>query len=248
MEIKWMLKEIMMKLIALPTMALLVRRMRGIGWIGGLLLVMTPAWGAFQLESTGIVLEEKEGRVSFTIQNTSQAPILLASQVEDLDNAGFSKNVLLSPPITRIEPGQSQQVNFLLKKGSTLTHEVMLKASFEGIMQVVENSAQMPIRQSVSLIIQPAAVAMTATPWSDLKITRDRQALVLSNTGKHVIRFAPQLKLNPDGGFLPLDSLYLMAGEARRVPVNGSPVSIGLTPLSRYGARLPEVTLPVSVE
>lgn len=53
--------------------------------------------GAFQLESTGIVLEEKEGRVSFTIQNTSQAPILLASQVEDLDNAGFSKNVLLSP-------------------------------------------------------------------------------------------------------------------------------------------------------
>ncbi|HGM6909888.1 TPA: fimbria/pilus chaperone family protein [Serratia marcescens] len=230
------------------TMISSVKRMRNIGWICGLLLAMAPAWGAFQLESTGIILEEREGRASFTILNTSQVPLLLASQVEDLDNMGFSKNVLLSPPITRIEPGQSQQVNFLLKKGIMLPHEVMLKASFEGIMQVVENSAQMPIRQSVSLIIQPAAVAMSPTPWTDLKITRDRQTLVLSNTGKHVIRYAPQLILNPSGSIMPLDSLYLMAGETRRVPVSGSPVSIGLTPLSRYGAKLPEVTLPVSVE
>ena len=61
------------------------------------------------------------------------------------------KRILIYPPITRIDAGQSQQVNFVLRKGKPLTHEVMLKASFEGIMQTTENSIVQIVLQALGL-------------------------------------------------------------------------------------------------
>ncbi|HFZ1425924.1 TPA: fimbria/pilus periplasmic chaperone [Serratia marcescens] len=88
-------------------------------WIlGGALLVVglaQPAQASFQLESMGVVLEESAGRVNFSIKNTSSEPILLATKVVDLDGKNFSKSILVSPLISWIGAGQSQQVNFVLK-------------------------------------------------------------------------------------------------------------------------------------
>lgn len=216
---------------------------------GGVLLltgVMNTAGAAFQLESMGIVLEESTGRVNFSIKNTSSEPLLLASKVEDLDDKGFSKSVLISPPISRIDAGQSQQVNFVLKQGTVLPHEVMLKASFEGIGQAVDNSARMPIRQSIGLILQPKAVAVSKTPWDDLSLTLRGDTLVVKNAGLHVVRLAPQLTLLPGKQRVPLANYYLMAGEEKQVKVTGKPTSVEIIPLSRYGFRLDDVTLLVS--
>ncbi|PVF10568.1 fimbrial protein, partial [Yersinia pestis] len=81
------------------------------------------------------MLQESEARTSFTIDNISSNPILLVTKLTDLDGKSFSKQILISPPVTRINAGQSQQVNFVLKKGSVLNNEVLLKASFEGVEQ-----------------------------------------------------------------------------------------------------------------
>lgn len=62
-----------------------------------------------------MVLEESAGRVNFSIKNTSSEPILLATKVVDLDGKNFSKSILVSPLISWIGAGQSQQVNFVLK-------------------------------------------------------------------------------------------------------------------------------------
>ncbi|HGM5574378.1 TPA: fimbria/pilus chaperone family protein [Serratia marcescens] len=215
---------------------------------GAALLLGTLAMQAeasFQLESMGIVLEESSGRVNFTVKNGSSEPILLATRVEDLDGKGFAGAVLVSPPIARIDAGQSQQVNFVLKKGVSLPHEVMLKASFEGVGQAVDNSARMPVRQSIGLIVQPKAVAVSKTPWDDLRITRAGDELVLKNSGLHVIRLAPQLTLLPAKQTAALDNYYLMAGEERKVKAGGAVTAVEIVPLSRYGFKLNEVTLPV---
>lgn len=216
--------------------------------LGGLWLTLGlvhSAGASFQLESMGIVLEENPGRVSFSIRNSSSEPILLATKVEDLDGKGFSKAVLLSPPIARIEAGQSQQVNFVLKPGTTLPHEVMLKASFEGIGQAVDNSARMPVRQSIGLILQPTSVAVSKTPWDDLQLSLAGERLTIVNAGQHVVRLAPQLMLQPSGKMVTLNNYYLMAGEAQTLAVEGRPTSVTITPLSRYGFKQDAVTLAV---
>ncbi|MHA7847532.1 fimbria/pilus chaperone family protein [Serratia sp. D1N4] len=224
---------------------LLLSVLLGLGLLVSLLLV-TPAQASFKLESTGIILNESEGRVSFNIQNTSSAPLLLVTKLIDLDGGNLSKQLLISPPITRIDAEQSQQVNFVLKKGTPLTHEVLLKASFEGVSQAADNSAKMPIRQDIGFIVQPSSVPQTKTPWEDLKFSVKGQQLVIANPGKHVIRLAPQLTLLPGNKIVPLENYYLLAGETKRLAIDGTPASVTITPLSRYGFKLPEVTLPVS--
>lgn len=216
--------------------------------VGSLLLIaggMSFAQASFQLESMGIVLEESSGRTTFSIKNTTAEPILLATKVEDLDGKAFSKMVLISPPISRIDAGQSQQVNFVLKQGAVLPHEVMLKASFEGVGQAVDNSARIPVRQSIGLIIQPKAVAVSKTPWDDLQLSQVGTTLVVKNNGLHVVRLAPQLILLPSKQVVPLDNYYLMSGEEKKVTVSGKVTSVGMTPLGRYGFKQADITLPV---
>lgn len=225
----------------LKTMTVLCR----LGCYSVLLLLSAVAHASFQLESTGIILNESTGRVSFNIKNLSESPLLMVSKLTDLDGSGFSKYILISPPVTRINGGESQQINFVLKQGEPLTHEILLKASFEGVSQNVENSAKMPIRQEVGFTVQPAAVAQTKTPWEDLKATLEGGTLVLSNPGTHVVRLAPQLILMPENKVVPLENYYLMAGEVKRIAVSGSPADIKITPLSRYGFKLPDISISV---
>ncbi|MFJ3264873.1 fimbria/pilus chaperone family protein [Serratia liquefaciens] len=204
-----------------------------------------PAHASFQLESTGIVLEESKGRVSFNITNASSEPILLASKLADLDNSSMSKNVLISPPITRIDAGQSQQVNFVLKKGVVLSHEVLLRASFEGIVQASESSARMPVRQNVGLIIQPASVAANKTPWETLDVKIEGSKLLIVNSGKHVVRLAQALTVKPSGKVVSLTSPYILVGEKLAFDVGTNVTSVEITPFSRYGFQMDQVTLPV---
>ena len=203
------------------------------------------AQASFTLESTGVILNEKDGRTSFNIENTSAEPILLVTKVNDLDNNKVSKNVLISPPVMRIDAGQSQQVNFLLKQGTVLDHEVLLKASFEGVGQSSGHSAKMPVRQDVGMLIIPASVAETKTPWDDLTLKYDGNELVMSNSGKHVIRMAPQFTLKPSNEIVMSGALYLLPAEIKRFKVKSKPDSIEITPLSRYGFKQNDVTIPL---
>lgn len=216
----------------------------GVLWLG----LGSTAQASFSLESMGIVLEEAQGRTNFTIKNTSSEPILLVSKLEDLDGQKFSQSVLVSPPITRIDAGQSQQVNFVLKQGVKLPHEVMLKASFQGVGQAKDNAARMPVKQSIGMILQPASVNVSKTPWEDLVLHAEGNELVMRNTGKHVVRLASQMQTMPGRETLDLGNYYVMSGEERRFKVKARPDAVNIVPLSRYGFKLPEVKLTVGVK
>lgn len=205
----------------------------------------TPVLASFQLESTGVILEESKGRVSFNIKNDSSEPILLASKLTDLDNKNMSKNILLSPPITRIDAGQSQQVNFVLKKGVVLTHEFLFRASFEGIVQTGGNGARMPVRQNVGLILQPMSVAVSSKPWESLDIKIEGSKLYVSNSGKHVVRLSQVLTLKPSGKVVSLANPYILVGENHVFDIGPNVTSVEITPFSRYGFEMDKATLQV---
>ncbi|AIN18772.1 hypothetical protein CH54_840 [Yersinia rochesterensis] len=215
------------------------------------LLVLLSCWSlasnaSFKLESTTVILKESDSRTSFTIENTSANPILLVTKLFDLDGKNLSKQILISPPVTRIDAGQSQQVNFVLKKGTVLDSEVLLKASFEGVEQVPGNATVMPIRQEIGFLIQPNAVPQIKTPWQELVISTSGNNLIIKNPSKHVVRLGPQVFLVPSNEVVPLGSPYIMPGVTKQFAIKSSPTSVKVTPLSRYGFVQPEVAVPVS--
>ncbi|HGH0375346.1 TPA: fimbria/pilus chaperone family protein [Yersinia enterocolitica] len=214
-------------------------------------LVLLSCWSlasnaSFKLESTTVILKESEGRASFTIDNTSANPILLVTKLIDIDGKDFSKQILISPPVTRIDAGQSQQVNFVLKKGAVLDNEVLLKAAFEGVEQVSGNATVMPIRQEIGFLIQPSAVPQIKNPWEELVFSASGNNLTIKNPGKHVVRLGPQVVLVPSNEVVPLGNPYIMPGTSKQFSIKSSPTSVKVTPLSRYGFVQTEVALPVT--
>lgn len=215
------------------------------------LLLLLSGWSlttyaSFKLESTTVILKESEGRASFTIDNTSANPILLVTKLVDLDGKNLSKQILISPPVTRIDAGQSQQVNFVLKKGTVLDTEVLLKASFEGVEQVPGNATVMPIRQEIGFFIQPNAVPQIKTPWQELVFSTSGNNLIIKNPSKHVVRLGPQVILAPSNEVVALGNPYIMPGASKQFPIKSSPTSVKMTPLSRYGFAQAEVAIPVT--
>ncbi|CFQ34932.1 fimbria/pilus chaperone family protein [Yersinia aleksiciae] len=215
------------------------------------LLVLLSCWSiasyaSFKLESTTVMLKEGEGRTSFTIDNTSTHPILLVTKLADLDGKNLSKQILISPPVTRIDAGQSQQVNFVLKKGTVLDTEVLLKASFEGVEQVPGNATVMPIRQEIGFLIQPDAVPQIKTPWQELVFSTSGNQLIIKNPSKHVVRLGPQVIVVPSNEVVALGNPYIMPGATKQFAITSVPTSVKVRPLSRYGFVQAEVTVPVT--
>ena len=212
-------------------------------------VTLPAAASTFRLQSNTIILEEREGRASFNVTNTGKEPILLLSKLENLvDDDNMAGNVIVTPAVTRIDPEQSQIVNFALKKGVKLDREYMLRASFEGVTQKAERGMRMPVRQQIGFILQPKSVAAEPRPWQDLRFKVEGNNMVVTNSGKHVIRLGPALTAKPSGAVGTLPHPYVMPGESLNVSFEnlGTAQKVGITPLSRFGFATGVDELPVA--
>lgn len=218
-------------------MTIIKRLLQGI--IGGLCLLSGLAHASFQLETMTVIVDEGEPRKVFSVKNTGKEPILLSTKVSNIEGGQeLAQEVMVSPPIIRIEPEQSQQINFVLKKGIDLSDEALLKVSFQGIGATRTNATKMPIRQDVAMLIMPVGMSVSTTPWDALKVTQTGHMLTLKNTGKQVIRLAPNFVSRPDGDVYGLGQFYLRPGEQKTVEVKGALSEIEISPLSRYGFKM----------
>ncbi|KPD01852.1 fimbria/pilus chaperone family protein [Moellerella wisconsensis] len=217
---------------------IIIKRLRQ-GVIGSLCLLSGLAHASFQLETMTVIVDAGEPRKVFSVKNTGKEPILLSTKVSDIEGGqALAQDVMVSPPIIRIEPEQSQQLNFVLKKGLDLTDEVLLKVSFQGVGATKTNAAKMPIRQDVAMLIMPSGMSVSPTPWDTLKVTQTGNILILKNTGKQVIRLAPNFTGQPAGQVYSLGQFYLRPGEQKTVDVKGALSAIDISPLSRYGFKM----------
>lgn len=207
--------------------------------ISSLVLVHSLAHAGFQLETMTVILDAGEQRKVFSVKNTGGVPILLSTKVTDIEGGrALAESVMISPPITRIEPQQSQQINFVLKRGVDITQEALLKVSFQGVGETRKNATQMPIRQDVAMLIMPAGMTVSPTPWNALRVKQQGYQLTLSNTGKQVIRLSPNFTGLPGNKIYSLGQFYLRPGENRTVTVEHQVDEIKISPLSRYGFKM----------
>ncbi|WP_233445793.1 fimbria/pilus chaperone family protein [Providencia stuartii] len=216
-----------------------LKRVRNTLMAAGLCLLSGVAQASFQLETMTVIVDAGEPRKVFNVKNTGKEPILLSTKVSDLDGGkALAQDVMVSPPIIRVEPEESQQINFVLKKGIDLPSEAMLKVSFQGVGATKKNATKMPIRQDVAMLIIPEGMSVSPTPWEALKVTQQEGKLTLVNTGKQVIRLAPNFTTLPDNTVQGLGQFYLRPGEQKTVEVKGTVKDIRISPLSRYGFKM----------
>ncbi len=209
------------------------------GMIFLILLISHFSHASFQLETMTVILDSEEPRKIFNVKNTGSEPILLSTKVSDLDKQHeIAKNIIITPPITRIEPDQSQNINFILKDGIEFDDEQILKASFQGIGVAKVNSTKMPIRQDIAMLIIPKGLTIEREPWKNLEVKQVNNQLILKNNGKQVIRMAPAFSSLPSNNGYSIGQFYIRPQEEIKVDVKEKLTEIKISHLSRYGFKL----------
>lgn len=209
------------------------------GMIFLILLISHFSHASFQLETMTVILDSEEPRKIFNVKNTGSEPILLSTKVSDLDKQHeIAKNIIITPPITRIEPDQSQNINFILKDGIEFDDEQILKASFQGIGVAKVNSTKMPIRQDIAMLIIPKGLTIERESWKNLEVKQVNNQLILKNNGKQVIRMAPAFSSLPSNNGYSIGQFYIRPQEEIKVDVKEKLTEIKISPLSRYGFKL----------
>ncbi|WP_080745251.1 fimbria/pilus chaperone family protein [Cupriavidus necator] len=166
-----------------------------------------------QLETPVVIANTDDGEGVMTLKNTDARPMLLYSSVESVPEDDADR-VMATPPVARMEPGDTQMVRFLLKKKKeNLSTEKLARAVFEGIPPAEKNMVRLTVRQNVPLIIHPSSL-LNNELWKDLRYSRLANGDVqVQNTGAYVVRMSPNLELMPGNGRADLPRTYILPGE-----------------------------------
>ncbi|NEY30435.1 fimbria/pilus periplasmic chaperone [Escherichia coli] len=192
-----------------------------------------------KLETSVVVVNTAEGEGVMTLKNTDSTPVLLYSSVENLPG-DTEDSLIVTPPVVRVNPGDSQTVRFMLKTPPK-TVEQFKRAIFEGIpaSDKTADKLQITLRQNVPLIIHPAGLKENAEPWKQLKWEQTgSDSLKVTNTGAYVIRMSPTVNVSPQKVSGSLPRSYLLPGDTVSVKLNNKAADIQkvtITPANLYG-------------
>lgn len=191
-------------------------------------------------ETTVVVLNEADGEVSINVTNTDKLPALLHSAIENLPE-DLEPLIVVTPPVTRVDAGERQMVRLLSIAKEPLKTQRLKRVSFEGIPQAQPGSGAtigISLRQNLPLILHPKGLPRHEAPWELLTWHVQGQALTVRNDSAYVVRFASDVRLNPQKVKASLPRTYILPGEALSVdlkkPMPGSR-SVTFEPATVYG-------------
>ena len=218
-----------------------------------LLFVSSPASATGMMPDTTIVLiNAADGEGSINVTNSDKKVALLYVQVENLPE-DTEELVLVTSPISRVEPGEKQLVRFIVQADAPITTQRMKRVTFEGIPQAEDgkNAVSINIRQNLPLIINPPGLASKRDPWTLLKWTAKGRELTVSNDSRYVVRLSDQLELLPDRLVMHMSRTYLLPGEIYRfeLPAGKQATArnkVRIYPASLYGAQVEPYDAPLT--
>lgn len=204
-----------------------------------------------KLHTSAVIIEANIGENSFPVKNESSLPIIMLTTLESIPEDP-EKIVIITPPISRIEPYETQVVRFLLKKTNNLKNERMARVKFESIPSKVDgvsNRININIAQNIPLIVQPKGLKRDYTPWKYLQLKVSNNRLLIYNPSPYVVRFHPRLTLLPSQELTSLPKSYLLPGKKLYInlPIQkGKLTAVKLTPVSLYNYMQNTIELQVS--
>jgi P pilus assembly chaperone PapD len=84
-------------------------------------------------ETSLLVIDEATHSGTMNVKNTDAHPALLYTAVVDLPDESEDLKLIPTQPVVRVEPGQTQQIRFILQNNKPLDVEHFKRVTFEGI-------------------------------------------------------------------------------------------------------------------
>lgn len=204
-------------------------------------------------ETTVVVLYEEDGEATINIKNTDAGPALLHSVIENVPE-DLERLLIVTPPITRVEAGDTQLVRFISTLAQPLKTQRLKRVSFEGIPQArAANGATIGItlRQNLPLILHPKGLPRHHTPWELLRWERVKGRVTVHNDSAYVVRLAPDVQLLPQGVRATLPRTYILPGEALVAKADGALSNVAeveIQPATVYGFSVDNYRAPVHTD
>lgn len=204
-------------------------------------------------ETTVVVLYEEDGEATINIKNTDAGPALLHSVIENVPE-DLERLLIVTPPITRVEAGDTQLVRFISTLAQPLKTQRLKRVSFEGIPQArAANGATIGItlRQNLPLILHPKGLPRHHTPWELLRWERVKGRVTVYNDSAYVVRLAPDVQLLPQGVRATLPRTYILPGEALVAKADGALSNVAeveIQPATVYGFSVDNYRAPVHTD
>ncbi|WKW37424.1 fimbria/pilus chaperone family protein [Enterobacter mori] len=198
-------------------------------------------------ETSLLVIDEATHSGTINVKNTDTHPSLLYTSVVDLpDDKGIK--LIATQPVVRLEPGQTQQLRFILQNKESLSVEHVKRVTFEGIPPKSDSKnvkIGINIRQDIPVLIRPAKLSVVTDAWKYLEWNASGSSVTVKNPSKYVVRLAQNVVLQPTGVSGMLAKTYILPGESMTLSM-GKSVSgnneVKFFPASRYGVEVPSFT------
>ncbi|HIE5388935.1 TPA: fimbria/pilus chaperone family protein [Enterobacter cancerogenus] len=202
-------------------------------------------------ETTLLMIDEASHGGVMNVKNTDTIPTLLYTSIVDSeDDAGVKLTV--TQPLVRLEPGQEQQVRFILETDKPLTVEHYKRVIFEGIPPKTSDKnvkVGINIRQSLPVLIHPETLPVVTDAWTLLSWSVAGKEVQVKNSSPYVVRFNTNVTLLPSRTEGVLNKTFILPGETMNVqmdkPAGSADNAVEFSPASRYGIEVENYTAPL---
>ncbi|EHP5545195.1 fimbria/pilus periplasmic chaperone [Salmonella enterica] len=171
---------------------------------GAVVFALTVVWSqcgqaAINVDRTRIIMNSQERTISVTLINDNKAMPFLAQSWVDDSSGKKTNDLMVLPPLQRIDGGQKTQVRIMQVQNGGLSklpqdRETLFWFNVRGIPPKPDTSnvLQLALQSRLKLFYRPAAIARGANdmPEKKLMVEREGTALTLSNPTPYYITVA----------------------------------------------------------
>ncbi|MBU9689597.1 fimbria/pilus periplasmic chaperone [Burkholderia multivorans] len=179
-----------------------------------------PAHAAGMVPETSVVLiDEAVGETAMKVRNTDDKSALLYTIIEHVPD-DQEKLFTVTPPVARVDPGQTQLVRFILTNRTPLKTERLARVVFDTIGERKDPDASIVairVRQNLPVIMHPKGLAVNREPWKLLKWEAVDGKLRVVNPSPYVVRLGATVEVLPTKKQAYLPNTYMLPGQATYV-------------------------------
>jgi P pilus assembly chaperone PapD len=193
-------------------------------------------------ETSVVIVYEDKGEASINVRNSDPRPSLLHVTLQDIPEDA-EPLLFVTPPVSRVEPGQNQLVRFILRNTEPLKTQRLKRVVFEGLqpknkLEPGRATVAVNIRQNLPVILHPKGLAPNREPWKGLTWSIVEGELVVRNDTPYVVRMGQEVHLLPMMTSVRFPAAYMLPGTRHVLPLPeaaGSATSVRLYPATVYG-------------
>jgi len=204
-------------------------------------------------ETSVVIVYEDKGEAAVNVRNSDPRPSLLHVTLQDLPE-DTEPLLFVTPPVSRVEPGENQLVRFILRNAKPLKTQRLRRVVFEGIppknkLEPGRATVAVNIRQNLPVILHPKALPMNREPWKGLTWSVADGELTVRNDTPYVVRMGQEVHLLPAMTSLKLPAAYMLPGSHHTVAIPataGAVASVRLYPATVYGFAVDAYDAPLT--